>query len=98
VSYPSEFLPGSWFPRSRELLLMGMYSVKHLLQSALRTHSSLSVPRSRNKHHGHGTGALRSSLPLFWSAQNFSYVSSGPALSYLSALHRPQCSLLPMGL
>lgn len=35
-----------------------------------------------------GTGILRSSLPLFGSAQNFniSYVSCGPALSYPSAL------------
>lgn len=39
VSYPSELLPGSWFPRSRELLLMDVYSVKHLLQNALRIHT-----------------------------------------------------------
>lgn len=39
VSYPSELLPGSWCPRSRELLLMDVYSLKHLFQRALMTHT-----------------------------------------------------------
>lgn len=54
VSYPSELLLGFWFPRSSELLLMDVYSVKLLPQS----NSSLSVPRSRNKHHGDGFAGL----------------------------------------